>query len=46
METFKYKVNVTDKIILGGDRMVFFAGPCAAEHIVTLSFVEGLRSGI
>lgn len=31
MEIFKDKVQVTDKISLGGDRMVLFAGPCAAE---------------
>ncbi|MCW5912369.1 MAG: 3-deoxy-8-phosphooctulonate synthase [Cyclobacteriaceae bacterium] len=31
MELFKDKVSITDKIILGGDRMVLFAGPCAAE---------------
>src|SRR5688572_10117090 len=31
MEKFKDKVQVTDKIVLGGDRMVLFAGPCAAE---------------
>lgn len=31
METFKDKVHVTDKITLGGDKMVLFAGPCAAE---------------
>lgn len=31
MEIFKDKVHVTDKITLGGDKMVLFAGPCAAE---------------
>ena len=31
MEIFKDKVSVTDKITLGGDRLVLFAGPCAAE---------------
>lgn len=31
MEIFKDKVQVTDKITLGGDKMVLFAGPCAAE---------------
>jgi len=31
METFKDKVQVTDKITLGGDKMVLFSGPCAAE---------------
>ena len=31
MEIFKDKVQLTDKIVLGGDRMVLFAGPCAAE---------------
>ena len=31
MEVFKNKVNVTKNIILGGDRLVLFSGPCAAE---------------
>jgi 2-dehydro-3-deoxyphosphooctonate aldolase (KDO 8-P synthase) len=31
VEIFKEKVSITDKITLGGDRMVLFAGPCAAE---------------
>jgi 2-dehydro-3-deoxyphosphooctonate aldolase (KDO 8-P synthase) len=31
MEKFKDKVQITDSIELGGDRMVLFAGPCAAE---------------
>jgi 2-dehydro-3-deoxyphosphooctonate aldolase (KDO 8-P synthase) len=31
MDIFKDKVQVTDKITLGGDKMVLFAGPCAAE---------------
>jgi len=31
VEIFKDKVSITDKITLGGDRMVLFAGPCAAE---------------
>ncbi len=31
MEKFKDKVQVTENIVLGGDRMVLFAGPCAAE---------------
>ncbi|MBX2916348.1 MAG: 3-deoxy-8-phosphooctulonate synthase [Cyclobacteriaceae bacterium] len=31
MELFKDKVSIADKITLGGDRMVLFAGPCAAE---------------
>jgi 2-dehydro-3-deoxyphosphooctonate aldolase (KDO 8-P synthase) len=31
MEKFKDIVHVTDKITLGGDRMVLFSGPCAAE---------------
>lgn len=31
MEIFKDKVQVTDTITLGGDKMVLFAGPCAAE---------------
>jgi len=31
MDIFKEKVKITDSITLGGDRMVLFAGPCAAE---------------
>ena len=31
MQIFKDKVHLTDKITLGDDRMVLFAGPCAAE---------------
>ncbi len=31
MEIFKDKVQVTDNITLGGNKMVLFAGPCAAE---------------
>jgi len=31
MEIFKDKVQVTDSITLGGDKMVLFSGPCAAE---------------
>ena len=31
MNIFKQKVQVADNIILGGDRMVLFGGPCAAE---------------
>lgn len=31
MEIFKNKVQVTERITLGGDRMVLFSGPCAAE---------------
>lgn len=31
MEKFKDTVQVTDKITLGGNRMVLFSGPCAAE---------------
>ncbi len=31
MNKFKDKVQVTDNITLGGDRMVLFSGPCAAE---------------
>ena len=31
MEIYKNKVQLTDKITLGGDKMVLFAGPCAAE---------------
>ena len=31
MEIFNEQVQVTDSITLGGDKMVLFAGPCAAE---------------
>lgn len=31
MQTFKTNVQITDKITLGGDRLVLFSGPCAAE---------------
>lgn len=31
MEKFKEKVSLAENILLGGDRMVLFAGPCAAE---------------
>jgi 2-dehydro-3-deoxyphosphooctonate aldolase (KDO 8-P synthase) len=31
VERFKDPVSITDKITLGGDRLVLFAGPCAAE---------------
>lgn len=31
MEKFKDKVKIADTITLGGDKMVLFAGPCAAE---------------
>src|SRR5688500_2858083 len=31
MERFKEKVSIAKNITLGGDRMVLFAGPCAAE---------------
>jgi 2-dehydro-3-deoxyphosphooctonate aldolase (KDO 8-P synthase) len=31
MEIFKDKVQIADKITLGGDKMVLFGGPCAAE---------------
>ena len=31
IEKFDKKVHVTDSIQLGGDKMVLFAGPCAAE---------------
>lgn len=33
MEIFKDKVRITDSIQIGGDRMVLFAGPCAAESL-------------
>ncbi len=31
MEIFKDKIQLTNKITLGGDKMVLFSGPCAAE---------------
>ncbi len=31
MEKFTKKVTISDSITLGGERMVLFAGPCAAE---------------
>jgi 2-dehydro-3-deoxyphosphooctonate aldolase (KDO 8-P synthase) len=31
VELFKEKVPITNQVTLGGDRMVLFAGPCAAE---------------
>jgi 2-dehydro-3-deoxyphosphooctonate aldolase (KDO 8-P synthase) len=31
MERFKNTVNLTKEVLLGGDRMVLFSGPCAAE---------------
>lgn len=31
MEKFKEPVKITDDIVLGKDRLVLFAGPCAAE---------------
>lgn len=31
MKQFTQKVQITDNIEVGGDRMVLFAGPCAAE---------------
>lgn len=31
MEIYKDSVQITDKITVGGDRMVLFSGPCAAE---------------
>ena len=31
METFNGKVRITSTVTVGGDRMILFAGPCAAE---------------
>lgn len=42
MEIFKDKVSITDKITLGGDRLVLFAGPCAAESY-DICFETGAR---
>lgn len=36
MKTFDQSIKVTDKITLGGDRLVIFAGPCAAESEAVL----------
>lgn len=33
MEIFKTNVRITDKIALGGDKLVVFSGPCAAESL-------------
>ncbi|GAA5023180.1 2-dehydro-3-deoxyphosphooctonate aldolase [Marivirga lumbricoides] len=37
MEKFKQPIQVTDNIQLGGDKLVVFAGPCAAESTSILS---------
>lgn len=46
MERFKDKVKIADHITLGGDRMVLFAGPCAAESydicIETGTHIKGI----
>jgi 2-dehydro-3-deoxyphosphooctonate aldolase (KDO 8-P synthase) len=46
MEIFKDPVKVTESITLGGDRMVLFGGPCAAESydicMETGSHLKGL----
>jgi len=31
MKKFTYNMNITDKVILGGEKPVLFAGPCAVE---------------
>jgi 2-dehydro-3-deoxyphosphooctonate aldolase (KDO 8-P synthase) len=31
VDKFKKSVNITDKISIGGEKMVLFSGPCAAE---------------
>lgn len=36
MKIFKNTIQVTDKITMGGDRLVIFAGPCAAESTAIL----------
>ncbi|MEQ8476385.1 3-deoxy-8-phosphooctulonate synthase [Fulvivirga sp.] len=33
MEIFKTNVKIADKIALGGDKLVVFSGPCAAESL-------------
>ena len=33
MERFSNPINVTDNIQLGGDKLVLFSGPCAAESL-------------
>lgn len=37
MERFKQPIQVTENIQLGGDKLVVFAGPCAAESTSILS---------
>lgn len=37
MEKFKQPIQVTENIQLGGDKLVVFAGPCAAESTSILS---------
>lgn len=42
MNTFKKTVQIADNIVLGGNRMVLFAGPCAAESY-DLCLETGIR---
>lgn len=42
MEIFKDKVQIANNITLGGNRMVLFAGPCAAESF-DICFETGVK---
>ncbi len=45
MKIFKKTVKITDSISLGGDKMVLFSGPCAAESLdLCLEIGEKLKS--
>lgn len=45
MKIFSEKVKVTDKITLGGEKMVLFAGPCAAEsYDICMTVGEKVKS--
>lgn len=45
MEVFKNKVEIADNISLGGDRLVLFSGPCAAENLdLCLEVGEKIKS--
>jgi 2-dehydro-3-deoxyphosphooctonate aldolase (KDO 8-P synthase) len=41
MKKFTKAIHVTDKISMGGDRLVVFAGPCAAESPAILDETAG-----
>jgi len=42
MKKFNYPIQLTEKIKMGGDRLVVFAGPCAAESDDILSETAAL----